>query len=57
MFRKLLRLPSPKWEADLATGNAPIDDYLKEIDAGLVGAKSVRRMTLLEAKDFLLEAS
>lgn len=57
MIRILLRLPSPRFEADLTTGIASIDDYLKQVDAGLVGAKSVRRLTLLEARDFLLEAS
>lgn len=57
MIRTLLRLPSPRFEADLTTGIASIDDYLKQVDAGLVGAKSVRRLTLLEARDFLLEAS
>ena len=56
MILKLLRLPSPKWESDLATGNDLIDEYLKRLDAGLVGAKSVRRVILLEAREFLLKA-
>ena len=57
MIRTLLRLPSPKWENELATGIESVDAYLRRIDSGLVGAKSVRRLTLLEAKDFLLEAA
>ncbi|MEE4637934.1 MAG: hypothetical protein V2J42_04280 [Wenzhouxiangella sp.] len=57
MIRTLLRLPSPGWESDLATGIESIDNYLKSLDRGLVGSKSVRRLTLLEAKDFLLEAA
>ncbi len=56
MILKLLRLPSPKWESDLATGNDLIDEYLKRLDAGLVGAKSVRRVILLEAREFLVKA-
>ena len=56
MIQTLLRLPSPKWESDLATGNRVIDNYLQRLDAGLVGAKSVRRVTLLEAREFLIKA-
>jgi hypothetical protein len=56
MIRKLLRLPSPGWENELATEFDAIDDYLKRLDSGLVGAKTVRRLTLLEARDFLLAA-
>lgn len=57
MIRTLLRLPSPNFEQDLLTGAPPIDAYLQQLDAGLIGAKSVRRLTLLDARDFLLEAS
>lgn len=56
MIQALLRWPSPSWESELATGVESVDDYLQRIDSGLVGAKSVRRLTLLEARNFLLEA-
>ncbi|MFW5816480.1 MAG: hypothetical protein ACOCVP_06450, partial [Wenzhouxiangella sp.] len=32
MIRTLLRLPSPSWERELATGIDLVDDYLKRID-------------------------
>lgn len=51
-----LRLPSPRFPADLATGDARIDAHLVALDAALVGAASVRRQTVMEARDFLLEA-
>jgi hypothetical protein len=51
-----LRFPSPGFPADLATGDARIDAHLVALDAALVGAASVRRQTVMEARDFLLEA-
>lgn len=56
MTSSLLRLPSPRFPADLATGDARIDGYLVRLDAALTGTAEVRRQTLLEARDFLLEA-
>lgn len=56
MTTSLLRLPSPRFPADLATGDARIDGYLVRLDAALTGSAAVRRQTLLEARDFLLEA-
>lgn len=56
MTLSLLRLPSPRFAADIATGDARIDVYLMRLDAQLAGTAAVRRQTLLEARDFLLEA-
>lgn len=57
MTSSLLRLPSPRFPADVATGEARIDGYLMRLDAALAGSAAVRRQTLLEARDFLLDAS
>ena len=51
-----LRFPTPGFPADLATGDARIDAHLVALDAALVGAAAVRRQTVIEARDFLLEA-
>ena len=51
-----LRFPTPGFPADLATGDARIDAHLVALDAALVGAAAVRRQTVMEARDFLLEA-
>lgn len=56
MISSLLRLPSPRFPADVATGDARIDGYLIRLDAALTGTAAVRRQTLLEARDFLLDA-
>lgn len=56
MTSSLLRLPSPRFPADVATGDARIDGYLIRLDAALTGTAAVRRQTLLEARDFLLDA-
>ncbi len=56
MTSSLLRPPSPRFPADVAAGDARIDDYLIRLDAALAGSAAVRRQTLLEARDFLLEA-
>ena len=56
MTTSLLRLPSPRFPADVATGDARIDGYLIRLDAALTGTAAVRRQTLLEARDFLLDA-
>ncbi|MBL8262328.1 MAG: hypothetical protein JNM58_07880 [Xanthomonadaceae bacterium] len=55
MSFSLLRFPSSGFPADLATGDTRIDAHLIALDAALVGAASVRRQTVLEARDFLLE--
>jgi uncharacterized Tic20 family protein len=41
---------------DLVTGDARIDACLRALDAALAGAASVRRQTVMEARDFLLES-
>ena len=51
-----MRLRSPGLPADLATGDARLDAHLIALDAALAGFPAVRRQTLLEARDFLLEA-
>lgn len=56
MLAKLLRLPSPAMSPDLITGDARIDACLRTLDAALLGAASVRRHTVMEARDFLLES-
>ena len=56
MTSSLLRLPSPRFPADVAIGDARIDGYLIRLDAALAGSAAVRRQTLLEAHDFLLDA-
>ena len=56
MLASLLRLPSPNLPADLLTGDARLDSHLRALDAALAGAASVRRHTVMEARDFLLEA-
>ncbi|QOC22390.1 hypothetical protein IC757_15485 [Wenzhouxiangella sp. AB-CW3] len=56
MISRLLRLPSPSFPSDMSTGDPCIDDTLRRLDAALVGAASVRRLTLLEVRDHLLEA-
>jgi hypothetical protein len=50
------RFPTPGFPTDLATGDARIDAHLVALDAALVGAAAVRRQTVMEARDFLLEA-
>ncbi|MCH8538405.1 MAG: hypothetical protein LAT66_11630 [Alkalimonas sp.] len=55
LLRSLTRIPSVKFDQELATGDTIIDDYLKALDAELVGAKTVRNVTLAEARDHLLE--
>ena len=41
----------------VATGNPPIDALLRSLDRKLVGTPAVRRLTLIEVRDHLLEAS
>ncbi len=56
MLHTLLRLPSPRFPTDMRTGDARIDAYLETLDSALAGSAAVRRRTLLEARDYLLEA-
>lgn len=56
MFASLLRLPTPALPTDLLTGIPRLDSHLRALDAALAGAASVRRHTVMEARDFLLEA-
>lgn len=50
--RKIDSLP-----ADLCTGVPAIDRYLEQINARLTGSATIRRATLSEARDFILDAT
>lgn len=54
-LRELSRLPTTTFEENLLTGVPPIDGYLKRLDAELLGRASLRRLTLEEVRDHLLE--
>lgn len=56
MMLTLLRLFGPNFPNDLLTGDTRLDAHLRALDATLAGAASVRRQTVMEARDFLLEA-
>ncbi len=56
MLHTLLRLPSPRFPADMRTGDARVDRYLETLDSALAGSASVRKQTLFEARDYLTEA-
>jgi hypothetical protein len=56
MLRSLLRYPSPGFPDDLRTGNAQIDALLVSLDAALIGSAKVRRHTIIEVRDDLLES-
>lgn len=56
MTLSLVRLLGPNFPNDLLTGDARLDTHLRALDASLAGAASVRRHTVMEARDFLLEA-
>lgn len=56
MLDTLLRLPSPRFPADMRTGDARVDGYLETLDSALTGSAGVRRHTLFEARDYLSEA-
>jgi len=52
-----IRRSSPyRLPTDLATGDHRLDTRLQELQAGLAGDAAVRRPTLQEARDFLLDA-
>lgn len=53
---KIFRSSPRRLPADLVTGDAGLDARLQELDARLAGSAAVRRPTLQEARDFLLEA-
>lgn len=55
MLRLLTRLPSSKFSEDLLTGVPVFDDFLRRLDAELLGRESLRRVTLEEVRDHLLE--
>ncbi|TWT21067.1 hypothetical protein FQY83_06805 [Luteimonas marina] len=57
MNDSVLKPVSPSLPADLRTGDQAIDRYLAQINAHLIGTRSVRRMTLVEARDFVVDAS
>jgi len=57
MNDSVLKSASPSLPADLRTGDPAIDRYLSQIDAHLIGTRSIRRMTLVEARDFVIDAS
>ena len=54
MLRTLSRLPSPKFDQQLATGDTHLDQYLQALDAELVGAKMVRNHTLAAVREQLV---
>jgi len=54
-MNRLRRLRSAGFSTDHATGDARLDTHLWALDAALVGAAAVRRPTVMEARDFLLE--
>ena len=56
MLHSLLRYPSPGFPADLRTGHDRIDNVLTRLDGLLVGSAKVRRQTVIEVRDDLLEA-
>lgn len=56
MLDTLLRLPSPRFPADMRIGDARVDGYLETLDSALTGSAGVRRHTLFEARDYLSEA-
>lgn len=55
MLRLLTRLPTPTFSKELLTGVPAFDDYLHRLDAELLGRASLRRVTLEEVRDHLLE--
>jgi hypothetical protein len=55
MSTLMLRLPSPGFSPDLRTGDAGIDRFLEALDGALVGSAGIRRATVLETRDTLLE--
>lgn len=57
MNDSVLKSASPSLPADIRTGNPAIDRYLSQIDAHLIGTRGIRRATLLEARDFIVDAS
>ncbi|WP_113907736.1 hypothetical protein [Aliidiomarina celeris] len=54
-FHSLTRFPKHAFPADLNTNDAAIDQYLQTLDKGLAGSTGVRRVTLEEVRDHLLE--
>lgn len=56
MLQTLLRLPSPGFPMDMLSGDPRVDAYLETLDSALAGSAAVRRRTLLEARDYLMEA-
>lgn len=54
-FHRLTRFPKHSFPVDLETDDTMIDSYLRKLDAGLVGSTGVRRLTLEETRDHLLE--
>lgn len=56
LLRTLVRLPSPGFDENQFTGDAKVDAFLRSLDAELVGSKTVRNLTLEEAKDHILSA-
>lgn len=56
-LHRLTRFPKHAFPTDLDTGNTAIDQYLRDLDAGLAGSTGVRKMTLEETRDHLLEST
>lgn len=55
MLRALTRFPSSKFPQDLLTQEPVFDSYLHQLDAELLGRASLRKVTLEEVRDHLLE--
>jgi hypothetical protein len=54
-LHRVTRFPKHAFPHDLTTGNSAIDAYLQQLDAGLAGSTGVRRITVEEARDHILE--
>jgi hypothetical protein len=52
----LLRLPAPGFPMEAATGDPTLDAFLRDTDGRLVGSASIRRPSLMEVADHLVEA-
>lgn len=54
-IHRLTRFPKNAFPCELLTKNQTVDSYLQSLDAGLVGSAGVRKTTLEEVRDHLLE--
>lgn len=56
-IHQLTRFPKHAFPRELLTANQAVDSYLQTLDARLVGSAGVRKATLEEVRDHLLERS